>query len=144
MGKQGAARLFWQGAALMAGAAGGAGCGDDDGGTAADRIGVGAECPNTEACPEVQIEDETVRLSCIAQFRGGYCGIQGCQGDADCPEGSACVNHDDGQSYCFRVCAEKIECNRNRKLENEANCSSNIEFTDAARSTKACVPPSSG
>ncbi len=131
-------------AGAVVGTMGASSCGDDDGATAADRIGVGAECANTEACPEVQFDDETVQLRCITEFKGGYCGIQGCQADADCPDGSACVSHDDGQSYCFRICAEKVECNRNRTSDNEANCSSSIEFVDPARSTKACVPPSSG
>jgi hypothetical protein len=120
-----------------------AGCGDDDG-SVADRIGVAAECTSDEVCPQVERGDETIQLSCIRDFKGGYCGITDCQADDDCPDGSACVDHDDGNSYCFRICAEKLECNRNRTLENEANCSANIDFADATRDGKACVPPSSG
>jgi hypothetical protein len=120
-----------------------AGCGDDDG-TAADRIGIAAECSSNEDCPEARRNDETVQLACILQFRGGYCGIADCQQNDDCPDGSACVNHDDGNSYCFRICTDKLECNRNRTPENEANCSSNITFADSMQGSKACVPPSSG
>jgi hypothetical protein len=120
-----------------------AGCGNDDG-NAADRIGVAAECTSDEVCPEVARGDETIQLSCIRDFKGGYCGIRGCQADDDCPDGAACVNHDDGSSYCFRICAEKIECNRNRSPDNEANCSASIDFAEASRDDKACVPPSSG
>jgi hypothetical protein len=121
-----------------------AGCGDDDDGTAADRVGIAAECASDAECPEVRRGDETVQLRCLRAFRGGYCGIADCQQNDDCPDGSACVAHDDGSSYCFRVCAEKVECNRNRSLENEANCSSNIDFAEADTNGKACVPPSSG
>ena len=32
----------------------------------------------------------------------------------------------------------------NRDLENEANCSSNVVFTDQTNGRKACVPPSGG
>ena len=123
-----------------------AGCGGDDS-TEADRIGVGAECtvdPSADppsTCPVVEMD---IQLDCLTQFKGGYCGLEGCTGDAGCPEGSACVAHDDGSNYCFRVCQDKPECNRNRSVENEANCSANIDFVDEPQDQKACVPPSSG
>lgn len=112
-----------------------AACGDDDddGGTAADKIGVGAVCSVNEDCLEGQI--------CLP-FKGGYCGLTGCTGDVDCPQGSACVKHDDGVNYCFRVCADKAECNLNRPVELESNCSSSIDFVDGKGTLKACVPPS--
>lgn len=121
-----------------------AACGDDDDGTAADRVGIAAECTTDAECPETRRGDETVQLTCLRGFRGGYCGIADCQQNEDCPDGSACVNHDDGRPYCFRLCADKAECNRNRSLENEANCSANIDFEEAETTGKACVPPSSG
>ena len=34
------------------------------------------------------------------------------------------------------------ECNANRDLENEANCSSNVDYVDGKTGGKACVPPS--
>lgn len=126
-----------------------AGCGNDDG-TEADRIGVGAECtvnpggdpPST--CPVVQKDEMDIQLKCLTQFKGGYCGLEDCMGDADCPDGSACIAHTDGQKYCFRVCQDKPECNRNRSADNESNCSANIDFVDERNERKACVPPSSG
>lgn len=115
-----------------------AGCGDDT--TEADRIGVGAQCTDSAECPaEMEID-----LRCLPQFNGGYCGLEGCAGDIECPEGSACVIHDDGKNYCFRVCRDKPECNYNRSLENESNCSANIVFAEEPQDRKACVPPSSG
>jgi hypothetical protein len=117
-------------------------CSDDEG-SAADRIGVGAECSTSSPCPKARRGEEEVQLACLAAFRGGYCGIADCQSDADCPDGSACVNHEGGARYCFRTCVEKAECNRNRTTENEANCSANVDFI-AAEGVKACVPPSSG
>lgn len=102
-------------------------------GTEADELGVGAECGGESDC----LEDQ----ACLQQFKGGYCGIEGCQLDDDCPEGSACVAHSDGANYCFRSCTDKSECNLNRSPDNESNCSANIDFTDMG-SGKACVPPS--
>ena len=113
------------------------GAGACGGGTEADNLGVGAQCEATDQC------DEEIGLLCLPQFKGGYCGLSGCVDNLGCPEGSACVAHDDGMNYCFRICLDKSECNANRDLENEANCSSSITFTDPASSgLKACVPPS--
>ena len=78
----------------------------------------------------------------MTQFRGGYCGKVGCTDNLDCPEASACMAHDDGKNYCFRVCKDKVECNENRSVELESNCSSNITFVDKEIEGKACVPPS--
>jgi hypothetical protein len=111
-----------------------AACGDDD--PKADRLGVGAQCTSTDQC------DEETNQQCLA-FKGGYCGIQGCTGDADCPEASACIAHTDGMNYCFRTCVEKVDCNANRDADNEANCSSSVTFVDDTMGRKACVPPSS-
>ncbi len=119
------------------------GCGSSSE-TEADRVGVGAECTESQEC---ESDDEDVTLECLTQFAGGYCGLADCEGDADCPEGSACVRHDDGDgaaNYCFRLCADKPECNRRRSPDNESNCSSNVEFVDGKHERKACVPPSSG
>lgn len=113
-----------------------AACGDDDGdgSTEADKRGVGAACAKTEDCTE--------QGQICLPFKGGYCGIADCTGDVDCPSGSRCVTHDDGKNYCFRVCLDKSECNRNRPVDFESNCSSNITFVDSGKGEKACVPPS--
>lgn len=120
------------------------GCGDS--GTPADQVGVGAQCNPADEEP-CKSPDENITLECLTQFTGGYCGLEGCEGDADCPEGSGCVSHDDGSgeaNYCFRLCVDKLECNRNRDEANWSNCSANIIFVDAPKDRKACVPPSSG
>lgn len=116
------------------------GCGDS-GETEADRIGVGAECTASAECESA---DEDITLECLTQFKGGYCGLEGCEGDADCPEGSACVTHSDSNNYCFRLCADKPDCNRRRSAENESNCVGSIDFVDPRNERKACEPPSSG
>jgi hypothetical protein len=127
---------------MVAGVA--AGCGDDA--TEADRIGVGAECtvdPSADppsTCPVVQKDEMDIQLECLP-FKGGYCGIEGCEGDAACPEGSACVTHDDGKNYCFRECTVKPDCNRNRPTC-EANCVGSVTFVDLRNERKACEPPS--
>lgn len=110
------------------------GCGSDDKGSEADRRGVGASCSVNADCTEAG-------QSCLP-FKGGYCGIADCTKDAECPAGSACVQHDDGKNYCFLICVEKVNCNVNRPLEFESNCSSNITFVSGDKTRKACVPPS--
>ena len=119
-----------------------AGCGDD-GSTEADRVGVGAQCTASAEC---ESPDEQIVLECLTQFTGGYCGLEGCVEDADCPEGSACVTADDGKNYCYRLCQNKDDCNRNRDEENWANCvgSGTINFVEGGEGRKACEPPSSG
>ena len=111
-------------------------CGDDDddGPTEADKHGIGAACGGNDDCFE---EGQ----SCLP-FKGGYCGVAGCQADADCPDASRCVKHSDGANYCFRVCVDKADCNFNRPVEFESNCSSNVTFVDSGKASKACVPPS--
>jgi hypothetical protein len=107
------------------------GCGGDD----ADSLGIGAQCTANDEC------DVEAGQSCLG-FKGGYCGLEGCAANSDCPENSGCVAHDDGINYCFRLCDEKIDCNANRDVENEANCSSSVDFVDPDTNAKACVPPS--
>lgn len=102
----------------------------------ADKLGVGAECTANEDCRT------DLNQTCLMQFAGGYCGIQGCQGDADCPEDAACVAPGDGNNYCFRICIDKVDCNANRTVDNESNCSANITFISGAQGRKACIPPS--
>jgi hypothetical protein len=63
----------------------------------------------------------------------------GCETNAECPEGSSCVAQD-GDSFCFRDCGNKAECNRWRDEDQESNCSSNVTYLDDGN--KACVPPS--
>jgi len=111
-----------------------AGCGDS--GTEADKRGIGAQCAASKDCTETgQV--------CLTEFKGGYCGSKGCTADNDCPTGSACVT-ENGTNFCFRVCADKTECNVNRDVANEANCSSSVTFVDSKAKGKACLPPSSG
>jgi hypothetical protein len=111
-----------------------AGCGDDDEGTQAQRHGVGAACAGDTDC-----RDSGQR--CL-EFKAGYCGVADCASNLDCPSGSACVRHDDGRNYCFLICTDKVQCNRTRPPDAEANCSANIEFVDGDLAVKACVPPS--
>jgi len=115
------------------------GCGGDD----ADDLGVGAQCESDADCRN---DDGQPVQRCLAQFKGGYCGIQACTRSTECPKYSACVEHDDGENYCFRTCADKLECNAHRSPDNESNCSSSVEFVNADKGDvgKACIPPSAG
>ena len=101
----------------------------------ADDLGVGAQCTGNDQC------DANTHQVCL-QFKGGYCGLMGCVHDADCPSDSACIMHTDGINYCFRTCVDKPDCNANRDVANEANCSSSVTFVDGTMGRKACVPPS--
>jgi hypothetical protein len=105
-------------------------------GSNADQLGVGAQCASDSDC------QNTDNQKCLTQFKGGYCGLENCLHDTDCPPDSACVTHTDGHNYCFRICATKADCNANRDPINEANCSSSVTFVDPQNGTKACVPPS--
>jgi hypothetical protein len=115
-------------------------CGDDEG-TEADRLGVGAECSSSDDCAD-KTGDDKIELVCLKQFKAGYCGLEDCESNDDCPEASNCVAHTDGNRYCFRSCVDKAECNLNRSAGNESNCSSNVTYVDKDTSEKACVPPS--
>lgn len=123
-------------------------CGDDNNNgyaTEADRWGVGAQCQTDADCARWNLPDAAIVLKCITgAFKGNYCGVKDCMSDLDCPEHSACVAHTDGVNYCFRICADKPECNLNRDLANEANCSSSVDYVSGMKGAKACVPPSSG
>lgn len=111
----------------------------DEPGTEADKIGIAAECTLDESCSQ---DDAT--LTCQTEFKGGYCGIEGCTAHSDCPEGSICVAQD-GVNYCMRTCVDKPECNLHRTLDNESNCSGSFNpVTDVEGNVKVCIPPSSG
>ena len=115
-------------AVLLCGAAWLTGCG-------ANAQKIGGECTENAQC-------ENQQLSCLTAFKGGYCGSSGCTKDADCAAGSRCVTQDN-VNYCFLECTDKAECNENRTVDNESNCSANITRVEAG-TWKACVPPSSG
>jgi hypothetical protein len=111
----------------------GVGCGD--GGTEAQKRGVGAACAMNDDCTETG-------QSCLTQFKGGYCGVASCTTDETCPLGSACVTHDDGMNYCFLICNVKEDCNRSRSVDVEANCSSTAVLVEEPKDRKICSPPS--
>jgi hypothetical protein len=110
------------------------GCGEED---ANDQL-IGGECATAEDCDDN--DDDTPPLECVTAFKGGYCGRAGCTSNADCPEKSICVTHEQ-VNYCFLVCTSKSQCNQNRTVDNESNCSSNIDPVEGGED-KVCVPPS--
>lgn len=109
---------------------------DDDGGSEAQRRGIGAACEASDECAG----EGDAGLDCLP-FKGGYCGDRDCQSDDDCPAGSACVTHE-GANYCFLVCSDKPQCNTYRPVEDEANCVANAELVEDRGNRKVCVPPS--
>ena len=108
-------------------------CGDDN---EADRMGIAANCTKDADCQKVG----NVQLTCLTMFKGGYCGLQGCVQDGDCPTGAACIA-EGGANYCFRECLDKPECNLHRTVDAEANCVASVVHVGAS-TAKVCVPPS--
>jgi len=111
-------------------------CGCGSGQNAANQRGVGAECGMNTDCQTGQ--------ACLSEFKGGYCGLAGCQHDTDCPQGSACVTDANQVNYCFLTCAQKTDCNLHRSAIDESDCTSSLTFVDGAMSRKVCRPPDSG
>ncbi len=114
-------------------------------GNEADQVGVAAQCQVDADCEYEHVHDtdtdgDPFVLECLTNFKGGYCGVTDCTSHDDCPDGSACVMHDDGANYCFRLCVDKAECNLHRDADQEANCSANITYVGDDVG-KACVPP---
>lgn len=54
------------------------------------------------------IECGTGRL-CDRSSKGGYCTVSPCKPDS-CPDDSACVEFDDGTTWCMAVCSSKDDC----------------------------------
>ena len=92
----------------------------------------GNTCSKDDECPDGQ--------QCLTEFKGGYCGHKPCAANADCPDKSICVTLD-AVNYCFLKCTDKPDCNQNRTVDNEANCSSTVKPVDGSEQ-KVCVPPS--
>jgi hypothetical protein len=97
----------------------------------ADELGIGAVCSSDADCGDAMV--------CLMEFKGGACGLKGCNAHADCPDPGLCAEID-GQPICLRSCSTKADCNANRPIESEANCSANLTLVEAS-SSKACVPP---
>lgn len=120
------------------------GCADDSSESEANKKGVGAQCTQDSEC--LQEGDcatgPCIRQTCLNGFKGGYCGVKACTKNDECPTGSACVTHTDGNNYCFLQCSSKADCNVNRTAAYESNCSSSVTFVEKSTTGKACVPPS--
>jgi hypothetical protein len=109
------------------------GCGDA--GKDLPPLSVGSECTASSEC------DQASGQTCLAGFKGGYCGIADCGSSHMCPEGSGCALYADGVGYCFRTCAVAADCNDFRSVGSEADCSESAPFLDDIADLKACVPP---
>ena len=122
---------------LTAGLALVAGCGGNN--SANDQL-IGGVCLTADDCDDG--DEDTPELDCLLDFKGGYCGRADCTADEDCPKGSICVVLE-GTNYCFLVCTSKEQCNVNRDVESESNCSSNVDPVGGG-TDKVCVPPAAG
>jgi len=93
--------------------------------------GIGADCGSADDC--------TGDLECLLDLLGGYCGKSGCGANADCPEGSRCVDHADGSQYCMRSCETETDCTFCRGSDVFATCSSDVDFVEADTSGSVCI-----
>jgi hypothetical protein len=101
---------------------------------------IGGQCASATDCDDSN--DDTPPLECLTEFKGGYCGRRDCVQDSDCPDGSLCAQLE-AVNYCFLVCTVKEQCNQNRLVDNEANCSSSVDPVGGGEQ-KLCIPPSAG
>ena len=94
--------------------------------------GVGAACGSDADCDP--------NLTCLGHVDGGYCGVDDCSSNADCPVDSLCVT--DGKvNYCARTCAANPDCSFCRDPSVAAACVSDAEFVEAGTSGTVCVVP---
>lgn len=120
-------------------------CSDDDPTpTEAEQLELGAHCMNDAQC-DLRAEgvDSEFRPICLDGFEGGSCGLLRCGMHDECPEGSACIGHDDGFNYCFALCDETADCNRHRADDVAAVCMEGMRSIGPDLGT-VCVPPMSG
>lgn len=119
-------------------------CNADDDRSEAERVGLGGGCQVDANCTQRAGDAaEGYDLTCFVDFDGGLCGIDQCDSGADCPEGSACVLHDNGQNHCFRLCSSDDECNVNRNADVPASCTTNAQFlqNEGVEGDSVCIPP---
>ena len=62
---------------------------------------IGDECSSNADCGQGRI--------CDLSSRGGYCTVTPCA-DESCPEGSACVEFENEESYCMAICSGNDDC----------------------------------
>lgn len=93
--------------------------------------GVGADCGSADDC--------TGDLECTLDLLGGYCSKTGCELNADCPEGSLCVDHSDGSSYCMKSCEAETDCTFCRGADVFATCSDEVTFMEADTTGSVCI-----
>ncbi len=96
------------------------------------NCGLGAACETDADCDG--------DLTCLSDFSGGYCGVEGCAADADCPENSACVEHSNGTNYCFAICKSDVDCSFCRFDGAAESCTADVTFVEPG-DLSVCPPP---
>ena len=111
-------------------------CRSSGGGSDNRKICVPGDCDVGEACSGDA--DCATGLSCATGFQGGYCTVQGCTINTDCPANSVCVARD-GVNYCMRSCTADNDCGFCRPLGMRLTCTADV--TDVMGMTGgACAP----
>jgi hypothetical protein len=112
-------------------------CRSSGGGSDNRKVCVPGNCGLGAAC-EVDA-DCGADLTCLLEFGGGYCGVKGCTGNADCPEGSACVTHTNDENYCFATCERDADCTFCRWDGTKPGCTADVDFVDPG-DLRVCPP----
>ena len=110
------------------------GCGD--GGTEAQRRGVGAACDDTHECTETG-------QACLTQFKGGYCGVAKLHDGRDLSAGLRVRHARRRDELLLPGLQREGGLNRSRAVDVEANCSSTAVLVEDPKDRKVCSPPSS-
>jgi hypothetical protein len=115
-------------------------CRSSGGGKANRKVCVPGDCGAGAAC--AADADCTGGLTCLSNFKGGYCGKGDCAVNADCGAASACVKAADGKNYCFKTCQAASDCSFCRNAGYYATCSDGVVFAEDGTTGSVCVPPS--
>ncbi len=97
------------------GSAGNDGAANDGGSTQGGGSGdspIGSKCAKDSVCKGKTAEcltEVSIGGFFTLDFPKGYCAIQGCQDDGDCPDGAGCLNAL-GMQVCLQTCQRDRDC----------------------------------
>ena len=114
-------------------------CRSSGGGVNNRKVCVPGDCGLGAAC--AADADCSGDLTCALTVQGGYCTRLDCGSNVDCPDGSRCVNWDEGTSFCLVECQQESDCSFCRGNDLRSSCSTDIAFADGDSSQAVCVPP---
>ena len=112
-------------------------CRSSGGGAANRKVCVPGDCEVGADC--VETSDCTGDLTCVTDFKGGYCTQTGCAADSECPTGSVCVDNGGDENICLRTCNAASDCSFCRAAGFHAACESEVATVEG-NTEAVCVP----